>query len=500
VSHEYAASIVARQWLALTGLAVAVISACATRSTSSPPGGELLDQTAVGRARCQSAREQQLRPFVVEWDATDLAQFEAQASHDLVLVKYEGCALTVLYSCVDGSVPGRYGRYAPPQFTSGAMERIDIRNQDELFAKLPLGVASFGGRVQQGEALHLQYFVTGMATATRDTLARGSIAANPACAEATHFVWQYHVGAFELAGSKGSEALASAGIGDLGGGAKSTREASSLKQAGNLASCSTNQQRDCRAPIRLVLRKLDEVGASAGDPAPAPSAAAPDEPVSPTQLAFELRNSAREKEHLGDGVGCLADLDRAGALDPNEERNNPGWLYLRAYCTMEAGRCDEGKKLYRDFLSATDKERELDEQTIAAHAESAANAKCPSSTGTLQERILRSLRTISVAADRHPPAAALCLDEVHRFDDVFRQIEQGKLTEKLDPAPQALLYSAAVCLAKAKRCDEAHELWFRYYPMNWPNEPRAELMQAAASVFAALPGCRAGDSRAGDKK
>src|SRR5579862_4800306 len=64
----------------------------------------MLSETAVAQ-KCASAGPQDDRPFIVQWDATDLASFEAKAGNDTVFVRYQGCKLDVVYECNDPSVP-----------------------------------------------------------------------------------------------------------------------------------------------------------------------------------------------------------------------------------------------------------------------------------------------------------------------------------------------------------------------------------------------------------
>src|SRR5512140_1555957 len=64
----------------------------------------LMDQTFAGQNACNPKNH--LRPFVVEWDATDMSNLEALAAGDVVVVRYEGCQLTVLDGCRDDSVRG----------------------------------------------------------------------------------------------------------------------------------------------------------------------------------------------------------------------------------------------------------------------------------------------------------------------------------------------------------------------------------------------------------
>src|SRR5262245_43570746 len=61
----------------------------------------LMGETFAGKNKCNAANHE--RPFIIEWDATDMSSFEARAANDVVVVKYVGCDLKVLDSCVDDS-------------------------------------------------------------------------------------------------------------------------------------------------------------------------------------------------------------------------------------------------------------------------------------------------------------------------------------------------------------------------------------------------------------
>ena len=454
---------------------------CGCQAATHPLGNDLVEQTAVGKARCDDAAQQQLKPFLVEWDATDLAQFEALAARNLVLVKYEGCDLTVLDGCLDQGIPGRYGTYEPPHFTSGTTESVQIDNEDELYAKLPLGVATFGGQVKMGAKLDLRYHVAGVATATRAAISSQQLAGNPACAEATHFVHQYHLGAFRLGTRESTRAEGGGTVGEFGGGGKTKSQTDRRKEGGDLDDCATHQQLRCRVPIRVVLRPLDSGGQASADfaSAPVPASGGNDDP---RLQAHQLRNSAREKERNGDGTACLEELDRADALDPQSARN-PAWLFTRAQCQMAAGHCEEGKETLRTFLTSTDDARRLDEAAIAKQVETAADAKCPSSTGkTDEQRIVRALRAIVVATERTPPNVPACLAEVEQNRDLI-----GPREARASGTPGTMLLERAThCLAKAGRCQEAEQMWARYYELNWPELSASERRTASQQTFARL--------------
>src|SRR5580698_10846410 len=94
----------------------AVLAACAGGSGPLPGTKSAndvqtagLSQTAVGKNKCDPKSAN--RPFVIEWDATDMSSFESRAANDVVFVKYQGCDLQVLDSCSNDSVKGAFGSY-----------------------------------------------------------------------------------------------------------------------------------------------------------------------------------------------------------------------------------------------------------------------------------------------------------------------------------------------------------------------------------------------------
>jgi hypothetical protein len=437
----------------------------------------LINDTAVGKARCEDAKHHQLKPFVVEWDATDLSDFEAKAARDIVFVDYEGCDLTVLDGCSDSSIPGRYGTYQPPQFTSGTLEGFDIKNEDQLYANLPLGAAAFGAKVKHGEALKLSYYVTGMVTATRDTVAHDTIAKNPQCKGANYFVWAYNLGAFDLSSVNDTKAAVKAGFGNIGGGAEHEHEAKNLKQGGDLESCKTNSQTHCRVPIRLVLRKIGEGGAEGGDvagsAAPAPP---PNYQNTPQGQASALRASARNKEqNAGDGAGCLADLDRADRIDPSGS-HAPQVAYTRALCEMRVGKCDDGKKLLRDYLKAQDKEHAQTDAQLDQSVKVMADAKCPSSEGKPDQQVRRAMARIAEAAQKKNAEA--CLEEARRIEKLIPRIPTKPNPNARNMA-NAVLMQAAVCVGKAGRCKEARKLYDRYYHLQFKGTMSEQAIRSA---------------------
>lgn len=317
------------------------------------PQADLIADTTVGRNRCSSgagAKGQEYdRPFVIEWDVTDIASFESKANRDLVFVKISGCDLKVL-DCRDDGIAGKYGLYDAPQWTTGAVEGFEIKNEGDLYAKLPFGATSLSGSLKGGNELQLKYFVSGSRPALRSMIYRDDIASNPLCASATHFVAGYDLGAFDLTtkGSSGANARVDAPAGS-GGGNYAHSEAH-LRSAGALDDCKKDTAKElarCRVPIRLSLRAIAE-GANPGAPAVAAAPSGGGAPPFMTDDQQALVTSAQRKMQLKDGTGCLADLDRLDASGLKSERFNMDMI--RATCEMLVGRCDDGRRRYRTWL------------------------------------------------------------------------------------------------------------------------------------------------------
>lgn len=371
---------------ALTALSVTLGSGLLLAAIGCGGGGgdiaksNLMDDTAVGKNRCDPDKAEDYdRPFVVEWDATDLASFESHAQRDVVVVRYENCELEVLKGCKDGGIPAKYGTYENPKWTSGSVEGFEIKTEGELWAKLPLGGATLGGRVAQGQHLKLDYFVSGSVTSTRSELFSGELKENPNCAGATHYVWAYNLGAFAVMNAESNEQEAEASMAGIGGGAKRKSETKHLKQAGDIGACTKDTAKDlsaCKAPIRLDLRPLTE-GDKPADVAEAdkdykgvPSSNSDEQ--SPMEEAAALIKSAGTKMQKKDGNGCLEDLDRAVKI---HERTANKVGNVRATCEMLAGRCADGKKRMRLFYE--EHMQGVPPETIDKLIENDAKRHCP---------------------------------------------------------------------------------------------------------------------------
>jgi len=351
-------------------LVVAALALASTSCTKTPKAGgsrasgqsNLIEQTAAGQNACDPDNHK--RPFIIEWDATDMSSFEALANDDVVIVRYEGCTLTVLDECVNESVRGDQGSYLPPQWTSGSLEAIDISNEGELHAKLPLGSATLGGRVSGGEKFHMEYYVAGTRNATRDAVYRADLESNPGCEGATHFVHGYNLGAFALGSASEIKTKVGGSAYGFGAGGSTSSSKSAEKKGGDLAVCqsdSATEVQGCQTPIRLSLRKVRD-----GEDPNAAAMKAPDDSdslnaagqvndkVDAQEKSRAHLESAMSKSVAGDGKGCLSELDAHDKVEPQRPSTDPKipYSHTRSKCLMQAGECKAGKLLMRKYFEA----------------------------------------------------------------------------------------------------------------------------------------------------
>lgn len=424
----------------------------------------LMDKTFAGQNACNP--DDHLRPFIVEWDATDASSFQSHAANDLVVVKYEGCSLKVLGECKNDSVRGEQGAYLPPVWTSGSLETIDISNEGELYAKLPLGQATLGARVQGGEAFHMEYYVAGTSQATRDSVYRAEIQENPGCEGATHFVYAYNLGAFALGSKQNLDTQANASMFGFGGGGGTSSKRSAEKKGGDLATCKSEEATEvmgCKAPIRLTLREIRD-----GENPNAAAMEAPDTPESlnaagqinaKLEMSEEARahyDAAQRKMVAGDGKGCLTELDVHDRLDAKHQSTSPTSpvANMRAQCLMVAGKCKAGKDLARKFWETTQVAQYGPEQ-VDRTVEGMMRMYCRGDMSP-REDVLQAMLELQKAATMTKKDAAFC-------DEHFSRIEKNrkKAKPKDDEDKQIIdlarnvMYITGKCYERAGACDKA---------------------------------------------
>jgi hypothetical protein len=191
------------------------------------------------------------RPLIVEWDAASRNDLDALLKQEgMVVVRYSGCEMELLRDC---RAPGEYKYLAATRQD----ENITMRNEDELWAKLPLGAVSLEGAVQQGNQLRIDMSVIGKFVGDQPMLDVSRFRGRD-CDGATHVVVGLTTGAFEMV--SGADAAVSADAVVVGGASRSSNE--TLRRAGNRTSCDASTRADshppegCGALLRLELEPV----------------------------------------------------------------------------------------------------------------------------------------------------------------------------------------------------------------------------------------------------
>jgi len=201
-------------------------------------------------ALCRAAALRET-PLVTEWSAAEKASLQARLRSGGLAVEYTGCSMRPILSC---TVRGSY-RW---QRTTLSSDTIGIQNKDELFAKLPLGALSLKGELERAGLLKVRTMVSGQYVLDGATAAE--VPDYGDCAQATHLLSAVSIGSFKLDSGGTLRAEATAGVGEFGGGAKTTSSETMLREAGDFDACSrsTDETPDigCSSPIQAFLVPL----------------------------------------------------------------------------------------------------------------------------------------------------------------------------------------------------------------------------------------------------
>ena len=201
-------------------------------------------------ARCSLAARNE-SPLVTEWSSAEKANLQARLRSGALAVEFTGCSMRPIAGC---NVRGSY-RW---QRTTLSSESIEIHDQDELFAKLPLGALSLEGELARSGRLAVRTAVSGQYVL--DGSSAADVPDYGVCSAATHLLIGVSIGSFKL--HSGGTLEASGGIagGPYAGGAKTSSSESLLREAGDFDSCkaSTDEtpEMNCSSPIQAFLTPL----------------------------------------------------------------------------------------------------------------------------------------------------------------------------------------------------------------------------------------------------
>lgn len=274
-------------------------------------------QLSDGQARCKVSASSE-NPLVTEWPASEKANFEARLAEGGVVVGYSGCSMKVLRNC---RVAGNYGW----RRTTLSTDTVEIRDADELFAKLPLGAVSLEGELERTGRLAVQTTVSGQFE-LRDF--NGRVPKDGSCAGATHVIGALSVGAFKLLSGGSARASGSANVAAVGGGrASSMSSESTMREAGIFSSCerATGEapEGQCSSPIQVFLRPLSR---DVVDRGPEGTLKVRFLPVHPDET-WEVQ--------VGDKTLCKTPCDRwVDPAIPYTLKFDPGFLYRNRYVSL----------------------------------------------------------------------------------------------------------------------------------------------------------------------
>src|SRR6188768_1557651 len=201
-------------------------------------------------ARCGLAARNE-SPLVTEWSPAEKANLQARLRSGALAVEFTGCSMRPILGC---SVRGSY-RW---QRTTLSSEAIEIHDQDELFAKLPLGALALEGELARSGRLAVRTAVGGQ------YVLEGSSAADVPdygdCAAATHLLVGVSIGSFKLHSGGTLQASGSVGAGFYQAGAQTNSSESLLREAGDFESCKSSTDEtpelNCSSPVQAFLAPL----------------------------------------------------------------------------------------------------------------------------------------------------------------------------------------------------------------------------------------------------
>lgn len=234
-------------WKALLGLVAAGACSCAPQMHTA---GSLAPSIPTTQAKCMVAAAHD-NPLVTEWPASEKANLESRLREGAVVVAYEGCTMRLLPNC---RAPGRYGW----RRTTPATDVIEIRNTDDLYAKLPLGAVSLEAELARTGRLSVQTTVAGQIELQGFDPA--IMPWDAACVGATHVLASLSVGAFKMRSGGSVTARGGAGIPVVGGQVGTSSEEALIREAGVADSCKSSGEGgphpDCASPVQMFLRPL----------------------------------------------------------------------------------------------------------------------------------------------------------------------------------------------------------------------------------------------------
>ena len=201
-------------------------SACAGRPAPTAAQPPTVADADGPPATCKVAKDP-LNPLIIEWPGTSKVALDSASQKGVVVVSYVGCVLKVLTSCQAG------GTYELKSVTA-VRDKVSIENETDLYARLPLGVASLKAELATSGRLDLEYVAVGQ----RET-AKPPVSVSGECAGATHYVRSIMVGAYSLDAVGTAKVSGAVELAGKGGGDEHKEGVRRLRGSGDVGSCAS---------------------------------------------------------------------------------------------------------------------------------------------------------------------------------------------------------------------------------------------------------------------
>jgi hypothetical protein len=210
------------------------------------------------RERCRAAAAN-ASPLLTQWSSAEKANLQARLRAGALAVEFTGCEMRPLPGC---ALRGSY-RW---QRTTLSSEGFEIRDQDELFSKLPIGALALEGELSRSGRLVIRTTVSGQYTLEGSTAA--DVPDYGECAQATHLLTALSIGSFRLNSGGELTAAAGASVGPYGGEARTSSSEALLREAGDFESCARASddapELGCSSPIQAFLVPLPRFARARG--------------------------------------------------------------------------------------------------------------------------------------------------------------------------------------------------------------------------------------------
>lgn len=243
-----------RPLLLALNLAAAAACSSAGRPAKVVRPQEITATEALGsggaKANACRAVSPRAEPLIVDWKMQERVDLEVAMQQGVAVVAHDCQQLRLLKGC---SAKGGY-RFAG---VSRKEQVIQVQDQDDLAATVPLGPARLGAELKRGSTIDIGIVLVGKRATPARELGRPELVGD--CEGATHFVRAATVGAFAVGTGTAGRLGAIADLFGVGVNAGSASERKSLSRDGELEACKAARPGDeappdqCQSAVQLEL-------------------------------------------------------------------------------------------------------------------------------------------------------------------------------------------------------------------------------------------------------